>query len=135
MCFCCVKRKSRFKPAMILQFFERSASIGAIGGSISRRLYREEGQRCALSLPSTLLLFSRMHLAMAALDQGLLLKLVSSLVPMAGLHLDCTYINATIHHALKTRTTLIHRQCWIAPVDCRAIRCRQMGEGRAAIVL
>ena len=76
-----------------------------------------------------------MRLALAALDQGLLLKLVSSLVPMAGLHLDRTDINATIHYPLKTRTTLIHRQCWITPVDCRAIRCRQMGEGRTAVIL
>jgi hypothetical protein len=96
---------------------------------------QRQGQRCALSLPSTLLLFSGMRLALAALDQGLLLKLVSSLVPMASLHLDCTDINATIHHPLKTRTTLVHRQCWITPVDCRAIRCRQMGEGGAAVIL
>ena len=128
-------RTTRRKKSARLEFWVFGLFRYKNTHQLTRLSVQKQGQRSALSPAIHFATFSGMRLALAALDQGLLLELVSSLVPMAGLHLGRTDINATIHHPLKTRTTLIHSQCWITPVDCRAIRCRQMGEGETAVIL
>ena len=106
--FCLVKRKWRLKPAKFFCIAHCDLDVLELMGLSVQR----QRQRRTLSLPATL-----------PWEDCVLTP------PMAGWHLDCTNIKASIHDARKTRAALIHSQRWTTRVDCRAIRCRQMREG------
>ena len=121
MCFCPIKRKPRSKPA---NFF-----IAHCDGCFAVKwAYRYRRRDSASAVPA-------IHFAASAGER----VLVSAMPMRPGrwrrcrcwrwgrLHLQRTDVGAIIDYPHKTRAALIRLRRWIARVDRRAIRGRQMG--------